>query len=87
MHDQKLQIQGIKVNLKCDMCIGFIYCRSTPTNEDVEFLSNLFADCHILLGDFNLSHRIKSGTRDWGEKNRLSLRGIALHFSGETSLF
>ena len=63
MHDTTLQIQGKKVDLKCNMYVGFIYCRSTPSNEDIQFLNDMFADCKILLGDFNLSHRIKSEQR------------------------
>ena len=60
MHDKRLQIEGIKVYLKTNMCIGFIYCRSTPNNEDVKFFNKVFVDCNVLLGDFNLSHRIES---------------------------
>ena len=63
MLDNTLQIQGIKVNLKGNMYVGFIYCRSTPSNEDIQFLNDMFADCKILLEDFNLSHRIKSEQR------------------------
>ena len=54
-----LQCQGIIVRLTNEMIFGFIYCRSTPNNREIENMKEAFEDCSVLMGDFNLSHRIK----------------------------
>ena len=37
---------------------GFIYCRSTPTDSEIKPINKYFNECNVLMGDFNLSHRI-----------------------------
>ena len=53
-----LQCQGILVRLKDGLRLGFIYCRSTPNNQEVEQIKKYFAECDVLMGDLNLSHKI-----------------------------
>ena len=64
--DENLQIQGLIVRLLNDLKIGFIYCRSTPTHQEINAINKAFDECHILTGDFNLSHRIA------GDKEKLT---------------
>ena len=54
-----LQCQGILVRLKDGLRLGFIYCRSTPNNQEVEQIKKYFAECDVLMGDLNLSHKIE----------------------------
>ena len=58
--DGSVQIQGVIVRLKCGLSLGFIYCRSSPTNEEIEHIKKVYSGCISLMGDFNLSHRISS---------------------------
>ena len=53
-----MQCQGILVRLKDGLRLGFIYCRSTPNNQEVEQIKKYFAECDVLMGDLNLSHKI-----------------------------
>ena len=55
-----IQIQGLVVTLNTGSKFGFVYCRSTPSNAEVEAIKKSFCDCSILIGDFNISHRVKS---------------------------
>ena len=54
----QLQIQGLIVRLKNFMKLGFLYSRSTPTDPEIKAINKHFAECTLLMGDFNLSHRI-----------------------------
>ena len=40
------------------MQFGFIYSRSTPSDPEIKSINNHFAECTLLMGDFNLSHRL-----------------------------
>ena len=55
---QKLQIQGLIVRLTKGKNFGFVYCRSTPSSQEIKAMYTDYKDCNILMGDFNLSHRI-----------------------------
>ena len=37
---------------------GFICCRSTPNDPEIKAINKHFNECNLLMGDFNLSHRI-----------------------------
>lgn len=54
-----LQIQGLIVRFSFDLNIGFLYCRSTPSNSEIKSVCENFKECNILMGDLNLSHRNK----------------------------
>ena len=56
--DDKVQIEGIVVRGIRNLILGFLYCRSTPTNAEIKAINKYFKECIVLLGDFNLSHRI-----------------------------
>ena len=51
--------------MKNGLKIGFIYCRSTPTEQEIRAIKKSFSECNIIMGDFNLSHR------DHGDKEKL----------------
>ena len=53
-----LQVQGLIVRLTNGDNYGFVYCRTTPINPEIKAICKHFDECHILMGDFNLSHRI-----------------------------
>ena len=55
-----LHSQGMIVDLTCGLSIGFTYCRTTPTESDIEEISQMFKSCDAFMGDLNISHRIKS---------------------------
>ena len=57
--EKTLQTQGLKVKLACGVSLGFLYCRTTPTNSDIDKICKEFEDCSCLMGDLNLSHRIE----------------------------
>ena len=57
---EHLQIQGLIVRMINGLNIGFIYCGSTPTVQEINAINKSFGECHAILGDFNLSHRIKA---------------------------
>ena len=59
MRRDVLQIQGIILKLECALTLGFIYCKSTPTVTEAKAIKMVFEDCDSLLGDLNLSHRVK----------------------------
>ena len=52
------QIEGIILRLKANLKIGFVYCRSSPTSPEIKAINKYFEECNILMGDFNLSHRV-----------------------------
>ena len=56
--DNKLQVQGLVIQFETGPIIGFIYCRSTPSLSEVSVINRQFDICNILMGDFNLSHRL-----------------------------
>ena len=58
--NEDIQIEGLIVKLENELSIGYIYCRSTPTVKEIEAIQKCFAECNYLLGDLNLSHRVKS---------------------------
>ena len=53
-----LQIQGLIVRLKIGENYGFVYCRSTPNQSEIQSICKCFEECTIIMGDFNLSHRV-----------------------------
>ena len=55
----KLQFQSIVIKVKSDLQVGFVYSRSSPTNEEIKSMKKLFNQCQIIMGDLNLSHRLK----------------------------
>ena len=61
--ENNLQVQGIIVRLISGEKYGFVYCRSTPNNPEIKAVCKSFAECNILMGDFNLSHRDVKKTR------------------------
>ena len=56
--DESFQIEGIVLRLKPNLNIGFVYCRSSPTHQEIKAINKYFEECNILMGDFNLSHRV-----------------------------
>ena len=58
--DGNIQIEGMVVKLECDIQFGFVYCRSTPTSSDIRTITKCFGECNVLMGDLNLSQRIKA---------------------------
>ena len=46
------------MRLKNLMTLGFIYSRSTPTDPEIKSINKHFGECTLLMGDFNLSHRL-----------------------------
>ena len=50
-----LQIEGLIVKMENGLEIGFLYCRSTPTDAEIK---KYFGECNVIMGDLNLSHRI-----------------------------
>ena len=57
--DGKIQIEGLIVKGMKNLTLGFLYCRSTPTDPEIKAINKYFVECNILMGDINLSHRIK----------------------------
>jgi hypothetical protein len=53
-----LQIQGLILRMTNSLKFGFLYCRSTPNNPEIKAIKKYFAECCVLMGDLNLSHRI-----------------------------
>ena len=53
----KLQIQGLIIQFCWSKNIGFVYCRSSPFTIEVKKILNWFQECHILMGDINLSYK------------------------------
>ena len=45
--------------MACGISLGFLYCRTTPTNTDIDKIIEAFKECNCLIGDLNLSHRIE----------------------------
>ena len=56
----QLQIEALIVKLGSGITIGFVYCRTTPTNAEISALKKLFSSCDIFMGDLNISQRISS---------------------------
>ena len=59
----ELQIQCLILGLKNDRRYGFIYCRSTPTNTEIDLIEEIFGPCQSIMGDLNLSHRVEEDRR------------------------
>ena len=53
-----LQIEGIILRLECNLKLGFVYCRSSPNNQEISAINKYFGECNVLMGDLNLSHRV-----------------------------
>ena len=52
---KKVYIQTMKVLVKmCDLLIGFVYIRATPTQDELDKLVKSFEKCDLILGDLNL---------------------------------
>ena len=41
------------------LIVGYLYCRSAPTDSEIKAIKIYFLECNILMGDLNLSHRLK----------------------------
>ena len=61
--DNRLQVQGLKIELATGHHFGFVYCRSTPNLSEIETIQKSFEKCDILMGDLNLSHRVAEDQR------------------------
>ena len=71
-----LHVQCIIVKLDCNIKIGFVYCRSTPTYSEIDSMNVKFKACQVIMGDVNLSHRIEEDQkkiRKLCEKSKVSL--------------
>ena len=55
--DGHLQIQGLIIKLTDELSLGFVYCRSSPSNAEIKAMNKYFNQCTTVMGDFNLSHR------------------------------
>ena len=53
--NDSLQIQGLIVRFTNDINIGFVYCRTTPNEDEVKATKKCFNECQVIMGDFNLS--------------------------------
>ena len=54
-----LQIQGMILSFKNDINFGFLYSRSTPNKNEINYIQKAFNDCDVIMGDLNLSHKKK----------------------------
>ena len=61
--DNRLQVQGLTIELSTGHTFGFVYCRSTPSFSEIEAIRKQFEACDILMGDMNLSHRVEDDQR------------------------
>ena len=61
--DNRLQVQGLTIELATGHNFGFVYCRSTPNLSEIEAILKQFGECDILMGDLNLSHRVEEDQR------------------------
>ena len=50
---QKVYVQVMKI-LVSNLIIGFVYIRSTPSQEELDVLINSFRKCDLIMGDLNL---------------------------------
>ena len=74
--DAKVQIEGIVVRGITNLILGFLYCRSTPTNPEIKAINKYFKECNVILGDLNLSHRIptdKAKVKDLCQDSKVSV--------------
>ena len=55
--NKQIQIQLLTITLENGLRNAFIYCRSSPTYQEIRKIKNLCHDCDFTLGDLNLSHR------------------------------
>ena len=55
--ENNLQVQGLIVRMTTGISFGFVYSRSTPNNPEIKAICKYFAECNVLMGDFNLSHK------------------------------
>ena len=51
------QIQSLQCNIRGHI-FSFVYCRSTPTYVESEWLLNNMANCNYVLGDLNLDPKV-----------------------------
>ena len=56
--DNRLQVQGLTIELDSGHNFGFVYCRSTPNQSEIDAVCKTYEECDILMGDLNLSHRV-----------------------------
>ena len=60
MRNGNLQIQTLYVKLKSSSQeFGFVYSRSCPSVSEINILKKNFQNSHCIMGDLNLSHRLK----------------------------
>ena len=57
--NNSVQIQALIVRFSFKLNVGFLYCRSTPSNSEIKDICENFKECNVLMGDLNLSHRNK----------------------------
>ena len=53
--NDKLQIQGLTIKINDSLNVGFLYCRTKPTDKEVQAIIKYFQECQVLFGDLNLS--------------------------------
>ena len=62
---QKVYVQIMKVLVKmCEIIIGFVYIRATPSQEELDKLISTFKKCDLILGDLNLDSSKTHGDQD-----------------------
>ena len=54
-----LHCQGIIVKVESSNTFGFVYCRTAPNKHELEQIKTSFNGCICIMGDLNLSHRLK----------------------------
>ena len=57
LRKDKLQVEGLIVRLTNQISIGFVYCRSTPTEAEIRGINKHFEECNVLMGDLNLTFK------------------------------
>ena len=76
--NQDLQIQGVVIRMINGLAVGFLYCRSTPNNLEINKISKSFEECQFLMGDFNLSPTIISDSKKLDQLCKISDKFLAL---------
>ena len=62
---QKVYIQTMKVLVKrCDLLIGFVYIRATPSQDEMDKLVKSFEKCDLIMGDLNLDQAKAQGDQE-----------------------
>ena len=84
--DASLQIQGLVLRLHNHLNIGFIYCRTTPNEKEINGTLKSFKECQILMGDLNLLPKspkdLKKLKTLCGNEKSISLQEITRTLSG-----